>query len=156
MSDNAAVRGLDVVLRNLRAIGGGAKEYMMSVLEEVMEQDVKPLYLKHIGLTDHSLEELRKLGHPYSRRFGADSFVHPDDYVHKQSGRLVSMTYSETADDSVRLISEAPEYLYLRFGTSKMRMRDPGGDVLQEALPAIKSRVSARMKDAFVEYLQRG
>jgi hypothetical protein len=156
MSDNVEVRGLDIVFRNLGAIGGGAKEFMMSVLEEVMEEDVKPLYLKHIGLSDHSLEELRKLGHPYSRRFGADSFVHADDYVHKQSGRLVSMTYTETSDDSVRLISEAPEYLYLRFGTSRMRMRDPGGDVLKEALPAIKSRVAGRMKNAFVEYLERG
>jgi hypothetical protein len=80
------------------------------------------------SLEDHSLEDLRKMGHPY--RQGAPQGVpHPDWLVHHQSGDLqegLSRTPVQVSGSTaeVEFHSEAPYTWYLLLGTRYMRPRD--------------------------------
>jgi hypothetical protein len=154
------VHNLDVVIRNIKAIGGGAPRYMNDVLTRCMSIDVWPRWVNHIKLTDHSLEDLARLGHPYSTRFGVDSFMHPDSEVHKQSGSVFesSRIVDSTSNGEVRtaIMCTSPHYIFLRYGTRFMRMRDPGGAALGEALPDIKKRFATEVKQAIVKLYVRG
>ena len=95
-------------------------------------EDVGELYLKaakkNISLDDHTLEELRKLGHPYSVDGGAKP-VHADDaLVHEQSGKLKkSLKVTEVSESNRRwgvYLTSSVEYMkYLIFGTKTMRPR---------------------------------
>lgn len=149
------IHNLDIVMRRIRAVGGGAAKYMADVLERSMRQDVWPRWIEQISLQDHTLEDLRALGHPYSTRFGTDSFVHPDSEVHEQSGSLIQGTRIETLNTpqgpAVRLVNSSPHYVFLRYGTRTMRMRDPGGAALALALPAIRRRIAEEVKHAIVQ-----
>lgn len=154
------VHNLDIVIKNLKAVGGGAASYMTDVLNRCMTIDVWPRWVNHINLTDHSLEDLAKLGHPYSTRFGVDSFLHPDSEVHKQSGSVFETSRIVNASDSsstkVQIVCTSPHYIFLRYGTRYMRMRDPGGATLGEALPDIKRRFATEVKQAIVKLYARG
>jgi hypothetical protein len=147
---------LNISMAHIRAIGGGAPKYMGELVKQAMEQDVWPRWLKHISLTDHSLQDLANLDHPYANRYAIDSFAHPDEDVHIQSGDLVNKSRMEFEGGSdrfvARLINESEEYVYLRYGTSKMRMRDPAGATMREALPAIKKRFADGVKAAIIQY----
>ena len=105
-------------------------------------------------MNDHSLEDLRKLGHPYSTKFSKDSFVHPDDVVHVQDGNLLGSSIIERGEGFVRLVNDSPEYAYLRYGTTKMRMRDPGGEAMKEALPKIQQRFKDGVRHAVIQYFK--
>lgn len=150
---------LNISLDHIRAIGGGAPKYMSDLVTLAMGVDVWPIWLKHISLTDHSKQDLDRLGNPYATRYAIDSFAHPDADVHIQSGDLVNksrLEYEDTSTRSVaRIINESPEYIYLRYGTSVMRMRDPAGATMAEALPAIKKRFADGIRSAIIEYVTR-
>ncbi len=80
------------------------------------------------SLTDHSLAQLRKLGHPY-RQGAAQGQPHPDWLVHMQEGTLQEgLTRSpvqETATSAqVEINSAAPHTWFLLLGTRRMRPRD--------------------------------
>lgn len=82
-----------------------------------------------IGLEDHTLAELRKLGHPY-RVGAAPNSIHGDDrMVHVQSGKLRDTIRVQPVEEttsrkfSVYVSSTAPEMAFLIYGTSKMRPR---------------------------------
>lgn len=154
------IHNLDIVISKLKAIGGQAPQYMTEVLERAMQNDVWPLWISHINLSDHSLEDLAKLGHPYSTRYGADSFQHPDAFVHEQTGELAQASSIKNVSlgdgsVSVQLTNTSPHYVFLRYGTQMMRMRDPGGDALREALPLIKKRFASEVRNAIVKIYAR-
>ena len=161
MADNQhiIIHNLDIVMDKIKAIGGGAPKYMAEVLMRCMTDDVWPKWIEHINLQDHSLEDLRKLGHPYSVRYSTNSFVHPDTQVHTQSGDLMDeskiVSVTTPTGPAVRLINTSPHYVFLRYGTQTMRMRDPGGAALGEALPAIRRRIAAEVKDAIYKLYAR-
>lgn len=103
----------DAVKAGLQGAGG-------AYLEKVKET---------ISLDDHTLEELRKMGHPYATREGAPR-VHEDDrLVHTQSGHLLnSIKKTEVTQLSgrkyrVNIYSDDPAVQYLIYGTSTMRPR---------------------------------
>ena len=150
---------LDIVIRRIKAVGEGAPKYMQDVLNRVMAEDIWPLWIKQISLQDHSLEDLAKLGHPYSTRFGADSFVHRDVEIHQQSGDLVqsSRIIQRIGSGEVTcvLANSSPHYIFLRYGTRNMRIRDPAGEVMKTALPLIKKRFANEVRGAIIEFLTR-
>ena len=81
------IEGLENVLRNIQNIIPAETAKMntrLAAAGDVLEENVK----MNASLTDHSLEQLAKMGHPYSRKFPVDSGPHPDDIVHMQSGTL--------------------------------------------------------------------
>jgi hypothetical protein len=151
------IHEIDVFIKGLTAIGGGAPKYLDAVLWRCMNLDVWPLWIKQISLSDHTLEELRRLGHPYSKIYGKDSFVHPDDVVHIQDGGLLGGSKIEKSKDGLgwQLINDAPEYIQLRYGTKYMRIRDPGGAALFYALPLIKKRFGDEVKGAIIQILTK-
>jgi hypothetical protein len=157
--DNESVKfhNLDVVINRIKAIGGGAQKYFEEVLGRCMNDDVWPLWIKHISLQDHSLEDLRKLGHPYSTRFDVDSFMHPDSEVHRQSGSLIEgshiTTVSTTGSCTVQLSNSSPHYVFVRYGSRTMRMRDPAGTVMRLGRPLIEKRIQDEIKGAIVKIL---
>ena len=96
---------------------------------------------QNVGLTDHDIEELAKLGHPY----------HPDHYraihspewvVHKQSGELYNSikivkesqnSYAIGADESIRDPETGAYYVIdVIEGTSKMVARNYPLNTLME------------------------
>lgn len=89
------------------------------------EKEIK----KVISLDDHTLEELRKLGHPYA--VGATPDFHGDDrLVHQQTGELLrSIKVEDPIEESSRTLyvaitSNSPYMPFLIHGTSTMRPRD--------------------------------
>jgi hypothetical protein len=156
MPSELRFHNLDIAIEKIRSIGGGAEAYMAQLVRDAMHEDVWPQWVAHISLNDHTLEDLRKLGHPYSTRYGADSFMHKDEDVHIQSGDLLNASHIvEVRPGVMHLINTAREYVFLRFGTSKMRPRDPGAAALRDALPAIKKRFAEGVKNAIIKYVSR-
>lgn len=133
-------------------------KYMQEVVNRVVTEDVWPIWIKHISLNDHSLEDLAKLGHPYSTRYGANSFAHPDSEVHTQSGNLVETSHivntATTTGCSTSIINDSPHYIFLRYGTRTMRMRDPAGATMGEALPLVKKRLKEEVKNAIITLMR--
>jgi len=110
------------------AVKKGLKESGRIYLDSVVE---------NISLDDHTLEELRAMGHPYATRanlavhLGNESGeqAHDDDrLVHTQSGKLVASVHMTPVTDedktlSTQLVSDDPVFQWLIHGTSKMRPR---------------------------------
>lgn len=114
---------------------------------------------KVLSLTDHTLKDMAKLGHPYARRHGR-ILIHKSApwKVHTHTGRLLRalkdsaydvgsapahMVYIDTAD--------APHAVYVVEGTATMLPRDPlwTGTALQ---PAVQRQVMG----AIVKVLGKG
>lgn len=100
----------------------------MKKVEKVLDNEVK----ENISITDHSLADLARLGHPYARRGPSSSLSHPLWQVHKQTGRLLSSKFSGVKEASITSgkldasafvglnETKAPHALHVIFGTSKM------------------------------------
>jgi hypothetical protein len=144
---------IDIFIRKIAAIGGGAPAYLDAVTERCMNFDLYPRWVEQISMNDHTLEQLAALGHPYSKRYSKDSFVHPDDVVHIQDGNLLGSSSILKAAKGWLLVNTSPEYVWLRYGKGRMRMRDPGGAAIQNALPAIRDRFRREVKNAIVEVI---
>lgn len=127
------ITGGDLVSKNIIAFGG---QFLAQVNKD-MELARKILDLKiekNISLSDHSLADLRGMGHPYARR--APQAIHDPGYqVHEQTGEMRRAKYSgvDKAKVSSRQL-EARAYVgidekvthafYVVYGTSKMIPRD--------------------------------
>lgn len=92
------IRGTQVLMKKFRSLAGGRinKAVKLKVLRAAgkqLERDVK----KNISLTDHSLQSLANLDHPYARRHGSIQIHQGKDYViHRQSGNFLnSLTTKE-------------------------------------------------------------
>jgi len=89
---------------------------------------------KNMSLGDHTLKELKVLGHPYAAKHGPRGIPIHDPYwqVHKRSGELVASKERGTTDANLMLgklragafvkldESKAEHAKYIVFGTSKM------------------------------------
>lgn len=143
-------RNLDVLINDITKFGGGAAAYLDGVMHETVQHDLYPQWITTISLNDHSKEELDELGNPYAVRYPVDSFVHPDEMVHEQSGELISASRVEAMHASGGsgwgITNSSPHYVHLRFGTYKMRMRDPAAAAFRVALPMMKKRILAAIK----------
>lgn len=127
------VNGAETVAKNIVKFGGRFLEEVNKDMEQarlILDKAVE----KNISLTDHSLEDLADLGHPYAKR-NPQSIHEPGYQVHSQSGELKGGKYSGTERASVsggRLsatayvgISERVWHaFYVVYGTSKMVPRD--------------------------------
>lgn len=111
---------------------GSVSAKIRAAVLEGLQQVAKQYHaqvLRNISLDDHTLEELRKLGHPYSTSLPVDSFHGSDALVHEQSGKLKRTIRvwppEETTSRrfSVYITSSAPYLPFLLYGTSTMRAR---------------------------------
>jgi hypothetical protein len=157
---NVHIHGIDILIKKIQSVGQGAPRYMFSVLEQALKLDVWPEYIRHISLQDHSLEDLRNLGHPYSKRYPTDYFsAHRDDSVHIQSGDLLESSQIVMGEDAAgvyaQIVNTSPHYLAIRYGTPTMRMRDPGGAALADSFEAVKRRFAFMVRSAIIEYFTR-
>lgn len=122
-----SIYGVDLTLQNLRRL--------VRPRPEALSRAAKYLSMKmreNVSLTDHSLAELAKMGHPYSK--AAPQQIHtPDWLVHKHGGGLVGSIGSEVSASSspsetlaqVGVDTSLCDYaLYVIYGTSKMVGRD--------------------------------
>jgi hypothetical protein len=101
---------------------------VISGLADVAIQYKKQV-IKNISLDDHTLEELRALGHPYSTLKPADTMHGDDRLVHEQTGALKRSIEVGAVEEttsrrfSVFATSNAPHMPWLIAGTSRMRAR---------------------------------
>lgn len=140
---SVAVRGLERAISNMAQMS----EQQVLRLRRAIEQAGETLHVavrEQAGLTDHSLAELRRMGHPYAKRLAVDSGPHADDLVHKQSGNLYRSIEKETRlwSGGFRVAvgvkaSAVPYIRYLLYGTSKMRPRN----FLDAAGAKVKDRI---------------
>lgn len=127
------VQGTEVLADNIKQFTNRFLEEInkdMKKTEEVLKEKVR----QRISLSDHTLEDLAEMGHPYASR--APQHIHDPDYgVHIQGGELLAGLYSFTEQASVNFgalnasanvgISDVVEHaLYVIMGTSKMVPRD--------------------------------
>jgi len=104
------------------------REAVLLGLKEVAEE-YKKRVIANISLDDHTLKELRKLGHPYAVG-KPEGTLHGDDrLVHVQEGKLKRSIRANPVEEttsrrfSVFVSSADPKLPYLIYGTTVMRPR---------------------------------
>lgn len=128
-----AVRGADIVAKNIIRYGNGFLKVVnitMKRVSVIMDNQVT----KNMTLEDHSMKELKALGHPYATKHGPKGMqIHtPYWQVHKRTGELVASKERGTTKASITVgklqasafvkldDSKAEHAKYIIFGTSKM------------------------------------
>lgn len=124
------IEGVDLIAKNIVKFTNGfirSTNRVMKEVEVMIDQEV----MRNMSLTDHSLQDLAKLGHPYSAKNNV-AIHSPDWLVHTQSGRLLSAKSSgvdeASVEDNVLRASAfvqvdpdiAEHAVYVIYGTSKM------------------------------------
>jgi HK97 gp10 family phage protein len=112
------------------ASGSVTKKVQAAITEGLLKvaRNYKTQIIKNISLDEHTLDELRELGFPYSKKH-PESSLHDDRMVHEQTGRLKAgisegkVEQTSSRRWSIFITSNAPYTPYLIFGTSKMRPR---------------------------------
>ena len=127
------VTGQEAIAKNIIKYTAGFLKSTNRVMGEVSAMlDAK--VTANMSLTDHSLKDLRDLGHPYAKRHGEKgSSVHAPYYqVHQQSGRLLeskskgtipAVVENGTLKATAYVMLDANSVPYANsviFGTSKM------------------------------------
>ncbi len=119
---------------------------LKEVTQEVIKLDGQDLLAKargYSGLTDHSLKDLAKMGHPYRRGGGAKGLPHPAWLIHTQGGQFLrrwQLAVSKTQDGGTATVyNRTPYASYLQGGTSKMIPRP----ILQRVLLDTKNQRKA-------------
>jgi len=92
----AELRGFRTTILNLRQMRGPALRKLEDAAAEAMRKVVHPAVQRNVTRTDHTLQQLADMGHPYAARH-ASIKVHPGQtyLVHTQQGRLASSLGSE-------------------------------------------------------------
>lgn len=88
------VTGSAGVINNIKSFGGWFRNHAKKVMGVAIDMlDAK--ITENMSLRDHTLAELRALGHPYARRHGPMGMhLHDPAYqVHAQSGTLLGSKY---------------------------------------------------------------
>lgn len=130
MANDRTVNGAGFQL--VIASGSVSKKIQDAIMDGLV--DVGEAYRKQviraISFSDHTLQELREMGYPYSTRFGEGSGPHGDDrIVHEQDGKLKqSIKISKPEETTTRrfsvfVTSDVPYMPFLIYGTSRMRAR---------------------------------
>lgn len=103
-----------------------AKRGLPSALKEAADA-LEGKISENAGLTDHSLQELADLGHPYSKT-NPKNIHRPKFKVHSQSGDLQSAIGQVKVGKDKILVgvdaSKAPHVQHVILGTSRMVARD--------------------------------
>lgn len=148
---SVVIQGLDSVLANVQQIIPNEAAKMnkrLSIAGEIVNQSVT----SQASLTDHTLDQLAKMGHPYSTRYAVGNGPHGDDsLVHVQSGTLkqnivknenlntgISSVEVGVSEDSVPYISD------LITGTPKMRPRNFLGEGFSKVSDAVDSALGGK------------
>lgn len=128
--DNDDVKGIDHLLANFALMEVIFQEEMDEATQKAIDTVYEKM-LENISLTCHTLQDLKAMGHPYSKE-NPQAIHQPEWLVHLQSGRLigaVKIIHDKNAngDQTVDIgidEDEAPYAKYIIFGTSKMVARD--------------------------------
>ncbi len=121
------------------------KREMEAAVEDVAE-DLAAEMRSLTGLQDHSLAELRALGHPYAQRHPAGSGPHPDYEVHHQSGELQDTLRVEHegvwrgGQVASEVHDDADHLWHVLQGTDVMRPRDFASAAILRGLGAAEMR----------------
>jgi len=143
-------RGLELILYNLNLSEKLFRKAMKKAIKaggEVLDKEI----IKNISLICHSLEDLKRMGHPYGKkpRPGRMPIPHtPKWLVHMQTGDLRKSFFSEDIEER-QLFSHvagvdpsiAPHARYVILGTSIMIQRDFLYESLMTAKVDIKEKV---------------
>ena len=118
--------GFQLIIRS-GSLSKAVRSAIMDGLEEIAK-NYKNQIVKNISLDDHTLQELRQLGYPYSTKQPENS-LHDDRMVHEQSGDFKKSIKSSRPEETtsrrftVYVTSDSPIAPYLIYGTSRMRPR---------------------------------
>jgi hypothetical protein len=128
-----------------KAVEGVLKESAAILLDKMRE---------NASLTDHTLSDLKEIGHPYSQS-NPRNIHRPSFLVHRQSGQLLDAAGSNQVNQFRIQVgfdeSIAPHAADVIFGTSKMVGRDivTGSlrEVEEEILDLIETRLNEGISD---------
>lgn len=113
---------------------------MLAALDEAVDR-VRTSVEENASLTDHSLDELARLGHPYAVR-NPQTIHSPEYQVHQQSGRLRDNIETIKVNQftyDVGVDPQAVPYLAaVLFGTRTMVARDFIRGSYNDALPDLR------------------
>ncbi len=158
------VSGVAIVVDNITKFSGNFLKHVNKVMAHVKDE-LDSEVTKNMSLKDHSLSDLRKMGHPY--RIGGPGLHHPTPWqVHTQSGSLLGSKTSGTIDASflgtalkaaayVKLNESIAEHAkYVIWGTSKMIPRDfLSGSLFDPRFQAmVKQYISSNLHDLVVNF----
>lgn len=105
------------------------------------------------SLTDHSLSDLRKMGHPYAAKHPFPP--HPRYMIHTQGGRFLRnwrLAKSLNADGATITIHNTTPYArYLEKGTRNKMIARP---ILREALKVLRASMNKAYKDMMAATLK--
>lgn len=151
------ITGTESVARNIIKFGGGFVKQVnktMAGVAGIMDEEIT----RNMSLSDHSLKDLAKLGHPYSRKSGKE--LHSPNYqVHQQSGNLLSSKQSGSGGASieegvlkatafVRLDKDQAGYApYVIYGTSKMIPRPVLSASRDNVVPQVLDFMKSELKN---------
>jgi hypothetical protein len=154
----AELSGFQTTIMNLRQMQGPALRKLEDAAADAIRLVVHPAVQQNITRTDHTLQQLADLDHPYATRH-ASIQVHPGQtyLVHLQKGKLASSLSSEVARRPggagggahsvarIGFLRGAPVYAkYVLWGTKMMH----GRQVLAET--AMRDDVRLKMMRAVV------
>lgn len=90
--------GFSATIMNLRKMRGPQLRKLEDAAAEAIGKVVHPAIQRNITRTDHTLQQLADMDHPYAKRH-ASITVHPGEsyVVHMQRGKLASSLQSEIA-----------------------------------------------------------
>jgi hypothetical protein len=157
----AEIRGVDITVTGLEnATNGVMKAAFLGVLNAIVkaEKDSREM----ISASDHSLQQLAKMGHPYGFKHPAQ--IHdPDEIIHIQSGRYEkalkaqkprSYADREIIEGRVGIMGDAAMETLdqrLQLGTSKMRARNWSQYVVdhhgEEYGQIVEDAIAAKMEE---------
>lgn len=131
--DQGAMRITLAAMRNVGVTEKAVAQQAVAAAGKVFHAKVR----QNISLTDHSLQDLADMGHPYAARHGAirihgsgsESLATPSARVHRQSGKLLQALKSEPAPTQPGWrvgfdTSVAPHAVFVVSGTRVMLPRD--------------------------------
>lgn len=121
-------RGFQLIIRS-GSVSKKIKEATVEALNKIA-QNYEAQIIKNISLSDHSLDDLEKLKHPYASD-KPEGTLHGDDrMLHVQSGDLINSLSVHAVEETTKrrftvyISSDSPYIKYLIFGTSFMRPRN--------------------------------
>lgn len=118
--------GCTLVIKN-GSLSAKLREQILAGMKEVSDQYMKQVD-KTLSLDDHTLQELRRLGHPYGVE-KPENTPHDDAMIHEQTGKLrksISVTAPSEITSrkiGVTITSDDPVMPFLMYGTTRMRPR---------------------------------
>lgn len=138
-------------LEGLRITATRALQSGLKKAADILEAKI----IENASLTDHTLADLEKLGHPYAMR-NPRSPHFPEYQVHKQDGSLVNAVTQKKINQYAIDVgvdeARAPHVRHVIFGTRKMVARDFIGGSFKE----VEEEMVRVMRDALHEGITRG